>query len=253
MISNVRRLSMLIALLLSLCAPLAVWAQMSAQESKTAQGMVSGTLYLRLDVPLRSEVGHWGLGSEPLLEVSPTGHDSSRLINREMKNKEMTETSRWRMRERINWVFFPNYPVRYGKLTVKGNTVEVFLEGVQPNYEVRIDFIQIDSLADFTKAFNQTFSNVPLQDEHPEWPAEIRNAIAEHRLVVGMTTEQAFDVVGTPLDVKTDDASGVHTEIWHPRQDKGKVVVVGYVDAALGSTGFPAQLKFIDGKLQVIG
>lgn len=252
MISNIQRLSMLIALLLSFCAPLAVWAQMSAQDSETAKFMVSGTLYLRLDVPLRSEVGNWGVGSEPLLEVSPTGHDTSRLIGEEMKSKEMTATSRFKKRERINWAFFPNYPVRYGKLTVRGNTVEVFLEGIRPNdYEVKIDFIQIDSLADFTKAFNQTFSKVPLQDEHPEWPAEIRNAIAEHRLVVGMTTEQAFDVVGTPLDVKTDDASGVHTEIWHPRQDKGKVV--GRRTKDLGSTGFPAQLKFVDGKLQVIG
>lgn len=252
MISNVQRLSMLIALSLSFCAPLAVWAQMSAPDSEAAKRMASGTLYLRLDVPLRSEVGNWGIGSEPLLEVSPTGHDTSRLIAEEMNNKEMTTTSRFKKRERINWAFFPNYPVRYGKLTVRGNTVEVFLEGIKPNdYEVKINFIQIDSLADFTKAFNQTFSKVPLQDEHPEWPAEIRNAIAEHRLVVGMTTEQAFDVVGTPLDVKTDDASGVHTEIWHPRQDKGQVV--GRRTKDLGSTGFPAQLKFVDGKLQVIG
>jgi len=252
MISNVHRLSILAVILLSFCAPLAVRAQMSAQDSQTAKAMISGTLYLRLDVPLRSEVGNWGVGSEPLLEVSPTGHDSSRLIGEEMNSKEMTTTSRFKKRERINWAFFPNYPVRYGKLTVKGNTVEVFLEGEKPiNYEVKINFIQINSVADFTKAFNQTFSKVPLQDEHPEWPAEIRNAIAEHRLVVGMTMEQAFDVVGTPLDMKTDDASGVHTEIWHPRQDKG--AVVGRKTKDLGSTGFPAQLKFVDGKLQVIG
>jgi hypothetical protein len=240
-------------LLLLLCLPLALRAQMSKQDMETAKGMIAGTLYLRLDVPLRSEVGNWGIGSAPLLEVSPTSHDTSRLLAQETNSKEMTSTSRFKKRERINYVFYPNYPVHAGALKVNGDEVNLMLEGFKPiNYEVTINFVQIKSIDDFTKAFNQTFSKLPLQDEHPEWPAEARNAISEHRLIVGMTKEQAFDVVGTPLDIKSDETKPVHTEIWHPRQDKGQAIDRrGHVED-LGSTGFPVQLKFVDGKLQII-
>jgi hypothetical protein len=224
-------------LLLLLCLPLALRAQMSKQDMETAKGMIAGMLYLRLDVPLRSEVGNWGIGSAPLLEVSPTSHDTSRLLAQETNSKEMTSTSRFKKRA----------------LKVNGDEVNLMLEGFKPiNYEVTINFVQIKSIDDFTKAFNQTFSKLPLQDEHPEWPAEARNAISEHRLIVGMTKEQAFDVVGTPLDIKSDETKPVHTEIWHPRQDKGQAIDRrGHVED-LGSTGFPVQLKFVDGKLQII-
>jgi hypothetical protein len=241
-------------LLLLLCLPLSLRAQLSKQDEETAKKMVAGTLYLRLDVPLRSEVGNWGIGSAPLLEVSPTGHDAARLLAQQMNSKEMKSTSKFAKRERINYVFYPNYAIHAGTLTLKGDEVDLMLEGFKPiNYEVTINFVQIKSIDDFTKAFNQTFSKVPLQDEHPEWPADLRNAIAEHKLVVGMTKEQAFDVVGTPLDITTDDTNGVHAEIWHPRQDKGQIINRRGKVEDLGSTGFPVLLKFVDGKLQVIG
>jgi hypothetical protein len=118
------------------------------------------------------------------------------------------------------------------------------------NYELMIDFIQVNSLDDFTKAFNQTFSKVPLQDEHPEWPSEVRSAVAEHKLVVGMTKEQAFDVVGTPLDTKTEEENGVSVEIWSPRLDGGTIGVRKREKSI--RTDFPALLKFTDGKLQSI-
>jgi hypothetical protein len=243
-----------ILLLLSLCLPLSLRAQLSKQDQEAAKGMIAGTLYLRLDVPLRSEVGNWGIGSAPLLEVTPTGHDTARLLGQVMNSKEMTATSKFKKRERIDYVFYPNYAVHAGVLKFNGDEADLMLEGFKPiNYEVTINFIHINSLDDFTKAFNQTFSKVPLQDEHPEWPVEVRNAIAEHHVVVGMTKEQAFDVVGAPLDVKSDNVNGVHTEIWHPRQDKGQVINRRGRVEDLGSTGFPVQLKFVDGKLQVIG
>jgi len=240
-------------LLLMLSLPLASNAQLSKEDQEKAKSMLAGTLYLRLDVPLRSEVGNWGVGSAPLLEVSPTGHDTAHLLAQAMNSKETTATSRFSKRERINYFFYPNYAVHAGTLKVNGDEVNVMEEGFKPdNYEVTINFIQIKSLDDFTKAFNQTFSKVPLQNEHPEWPVEVRNAIADHRLVVGMTKEQAFDVVGTLLDIKPDDANGVHTEIWHPRQDKGQAIDRKGHIVDLGSTGFPVQLKFVDGKLQGI-
>jgi hypothetical protein len=235
-----------VLLLLLFCLPLLLRAQLSKQDEETAKGMIAGTLYLRLDVPLKSVLGGFGYGPEALLEVSPAGHDAARKLGMPIDSKK----------EKLNWAFYPNYPVHSGKLSLKGDAVTVSTEGVKPNqYEIMIDFIHINTLDDFTKAFNQTFSKVPLQDEHPEWPADVRSAIAEHKLVVGMTKEQAFDVVGTPLDIKTDVVNGSRVEIWHPRQEKGRMLSRAHRGDGenLGSTGFPVQLKFVDGKLQSIG
>ena len=146
-------------ILLMLCLSLALRAQLSKEDQKAAKDMITGTLYLRLDVPLRSEVGNWGVGSAPLLEVSPTNHDFSRLLNQEMNSKEMTATSRFAKRERVNYCLLPEFAVHAGDITMNDDEVDLMLEGFKPvNYEVTINFIHIKSLADFTKAFNQTFS-----------------------------------------------------------------------------------------------
>jgi hypothetical protein len=235
------RLSTGVALLFVLLAPLAVRAELSKQERDTAKSMTAGTLYLRLDVPCKYGTGGFGLSVEPLLEVSPTGYDVERRLSLPSKKK----------RESVYWGFFPNDAVRYGKLSFSGDTVQVWLEGVPPNdNEVMVDFIHIQTMDDFTKAFNQTFSKVPLQDEHQEWPAEVRQAIAERKVVVGMTKQQAFNVVGTPINVTTGEENSVKVETWFPRQEKGTVVTFRRNKSL--RTGFPALLKFTDGKLQVI-
>lgn len=235
-------LSTAAALLFFLFAPLVVRAELPKEDREAAKRMIARTLYLRLDVPLKYVMGSFGWGPEAVLEVSPTGHDTTRILSLPIKNPK---------RAKLNWVFYPNYSVRFGKLLFKGDTVSVWAEGVSPNdYEIMIDFIQINSIDDFTKAFNQTFSKVPLQDEHPEWPSDVRSGIAEHKLVVGMSKDQAFDVVGTPLEIKTDEENGVKVETWSPRQDGG--TIGGRNRQKNMRTGFPTLLKFTDGKLQRI-
>jgi len=236
------RLSTGVALLFLLFAPLVVRAELSKEDREAAKRMIAGTLYLRLDVPLKYVMGSFGWGPEAVLEVSPNGHDTTRILSLPIKNPK---------KAKLNWVFYPNYPVRFGKLLFKADTVSVWAEGVSPNdYEIMIDFIQINSLDDFTKAFNQTFSKVPLQDEHPDWPSDVRSGIAEHKLVVGMTKDQAFDVVGTPLEIKTDEENSVKVETWSPRQDGG--TIGGRNRQKNMRTGFPTLLKFADGTLQRI-
>jgi hypothetical protein len=235
------RLNTGVVVLFVLFAPLIVRAELSKQERESAKSMTSGTLYLRLDVPCKYGTGGFGLSVEPLLEVSPSGHDVERKLSLPSKKK----------RDSVYWGFFPNDAVRYGKLSFSGDTVQVWLEGVSPNdNEVMVDFIHIQTMDDFIKAFNQTFSKVPLQDEHQEWPAEVRQAIAERKVVAGMTKQQAFSVVGTPINVTTAEENGVKVETWFPRQEKGTVVTFRRNKSL--RTGFPALLKFTDGKLQVI-
>lgn len=224
-----------------LFAPAAVQAGLSKQDRDAAKSMTSGTLYLRLDVPCKYGVAGFGLNVEPLLEVSPSGHDAERRLNLPSKKK----------RESVYWGFFPNDAVRYAKLSFDGDTVRIWMEGVPPNdYEIMIDFVQIQSMDDFTKAFNRTFSKVPLQDEHQDWPVEIKQAIAGRSVVAGMTKEQAFAVIGTPINVTTGEEDGRKVETWFPRQDKGTVVT--YRKNKSTRTGFPSLLKFVDGKLQLI-
>jgi hypothetical protein len=231
-------------LLFFLFVPWAVRAELSKQDRETAKSMITGTLYLRMDVPCRYGRGRFGIAAaihhvESLLEVSPTGYSVERKLALPPKHK----------RDRVFWGLSPNDPVRYGKLLFKGDTVQVWMEGVEPDaYEMLLDFVHIGSMDDFTKAFNQTFSKVPLQDEHPEWPAEVRQAIAARKLVVGMTEDQAFLVVGKPLKVESAEEDGIKVESWSPRQDRA----TDLVRDGSTPTGFPAQLKFSGGRLQVI-
>ena len=235
------RLSTGVVLFFVLLAPLAVKAELSKQERDSAKSMTAGTLYLRLDVPCKYDRGGFEVGVDSLLEVSPTGHDVERKLNLPSQKK----------RASVYWGFFPNDAVRYGKLSFSGDTVQVWLEGVQPNdNEVMVDLIHIQTMDDFIKAFNQVFSKVPLQDEHQEWPADVRQAIAERKVVAGMSKQQAFCVVGTPINITTGEENGLKVETWLPRQDKGTVVTFRRDEST--RTGFPALLKFTDGKLQVI-
>jgi len=240
------RLSAGVVLLLVVFAPLAVRAELSKQERDTAKSMIAGTLYMRLDVPCRYGRGRWGIAKaihhvESLLEVSPADYTAERKLALPGKHKK----------DSVYWGFSPNDAVRYGKLLFNGDTVQVWMEGASPHdYEILLDFIHIQNLDDFTKAFNRTFSKVPLQDEHPEWPADVRMAIGERKVIAGMTEEQAFSVVGSPLNITTGEENGIKTETWFPRQDRGTVTSWGQFEGS--RTGFPARLKFTGGTLQAI-
>jgi hypothetical protein len=224
-----------------LLASLTANAGLSKQERETAKSMTAGTLYLRLDVPCKYGRGGFGLSMESLLEVSPAGYDIERKLNLPSKQKH----------ESVYWGFFPNDAVHYAKLSFNSDSVQVWMEGAPPDRnEIMIDFIQINTMDDFVRAFNQTFSKVPLQDEHQEWPAEVRKAIAERKVVEGMSKEQAFCVVGKPINVVTGNENGVKVETWFPRQDRGTVVTFRREKST--RTGFPALLKFVDGRLKVI-
>ena len=234
------------ALSFVLLASLTANAELSRQERDSAKSMIAGTLYLRLDVPCRYGRGRFGISAaihhvESLLEVSPTGHSTERKFALPSKYK----------RASVFWGLSPNDPVRYGKLLFNGDTVQVWMEGILPNdSEIILDFVQIHNLDNFTKAYNQTFSKVPLQDEHPEWSSDVRQAVALRRVVLGMTKEQAFDVVGSPLNITSGDDNGVKMETWSPRQDRSTVVGVRPGEGT--PTGFPALLKFTGGVLQTI-
>jgi hypothetical protein len=140
------------------------------------------------------------------------------------------------------------------KLVSEKGILVVWCERADLNVDLSVDFIEIKNLNDFTKAFNLAFSKVPLQDEHPEWPADVRAAIASGKLVVGMTAEQARIVVGAPISITAGEENGAKTETWMLRQDLGEVLGWNTKHGAhtkmATQTGFPIQVKFIDGRLK---
>jgi hypothetical protein len=216
-------------------------AQITGKDRQEAKKMASGTLYLRIDAPCKSgrRFGY-GFKLEPLLEVSPTEHKLLAIpddSDKESKN--------------IFW-FGPNDALGQAALSYSGDIVTIWMEGLPPkDNEAMIKFVQIKTLGDFKAAFERTFSKVPLQDEHPEWPTEIRKAIAEQRVVEGMTKEQAFCVVGTPSKVTTSQENGVEIESWTPRQNSGNAITWSRKRKG-PATEFPALMKFEGGKLTVI-
>jgi len=208
--------------------PPAGWAKLSGKDKKEIEQMVSETLYLRIDVPTNA-------GVQPFLEVSATGYGWERLVNAEQAKRKNKPSG-------VYWAFFPNDTLKWGSPRYERDTIIVWFEGQRD--ELKIKFVGINTLDDFRKAFDLAFSRVPLQQQNPDWPAEVQTAIAERRVVGGMTKKQASCVVGIPLKTEKE---GTDAEIWYPRQDT--------LDPRRGSraqTGFPKKLKFVGDQLMTI-
>ncbi|MGA3099499.1 MAG: hypothetical protein ABSF25_23845 [Bryobacteraceae bacterium] len=231
-------------------------AELTASDRAVIKEMTRGSLYLRNNVPCRYTSGI-GVGAEVVTEVSPTGVDWDKNL-KTIEGNRKNRLGRRASVDTIFWGFGPNDVIRYGKLYFRGGgVVELWAEGVKPkDVEIWIRFVGIDTRDDFKKAYDLILSPKPLQDEHPEWPLEIRTAIGERRVVEGMTKTQAFAVVGTPVGIETSEEAGKKIETWFPRQDSGTSGDSGFMGSAKvysASTGFPISLRFEDGRLAVIG
>lgn len=248
------RMAMLVAFAIS-----SAHAQLSQVDRNVIKEMTRGDLYLRNNVPCRFTSGILGgVGAEPLTEVSPAGVDWEKNLNAIAPNPKpaLRGGGRGPLRvgvDTVYWGFGPNDIIRYGRLYFKPNgVVELWAEGAKPkDVEIWIRFVDIRTRSDFKKAYDLILALKPLQDEHPEWPAEIRTAVAERRVIEGMTKEQVFDVVGNPVGIETGEEDGKKIETWFPRQDTGTSGSWGRVSS--GSTGFPISLRFVNGKLALIG
>jgi len=227
-------LTLLGAALVAIAIPSPGSAQLSPADRAAASRMVEGRLYLKIDAPCDH-------GREvPMVEVSPTSVDLETRIS------ELTPENR----PNLFWRFGPNDAAHNTTLRFGLDRIRVWSEGVSPkNDQFMIEFVRIKTLDDFKKAFDLTFSRVPLPDAHPEWPAEVRQAIAARRLIEGMTPEQARAVIGAPTRVEASEEAGIPRETWYPRQESGVRQV--FRNASL-TTGFPKSLKFVGGKLAAI-
>lgn len=169
--------------------------------------MLKRTLWLRLDVPCETGRHPYGVYQKPLIEVSPTG------VNTDVSDQVNIG---WLHAGSTVWSVRVNDSVTLDEIEFEGNTLEIELEGTGASEDRNstLKFVNIGSFADLEAAFERTFSKVPLQYEHPDWPAEMRRAIAERRLLAGMTKRQAFYVAGQPESVEQKTEDGRDVEVW---------------------------------------
>lgn len=202
-----------------------------------------GTLYARIDMPCKTGRHPFGIYKAPLVEVTPEGENTEGGL--------AMSASLWHAQSTY-WGIRPNDTLRFDEGEFDKNTFEAEFEGVgaADGTDTVLLFKDIYSLEDFRAAYEHAFSRQPLQDEHPDWPQEIRDAIADRRLLEGMNKRQVFYVIGSPERAEQSEEGGKKVETWFPRQDRG--VETGFWTSRSGTTGFPSRLKFVDNRLTEI-
>ena len=230
---------LVVALLLPVAA---AQAELSKAERKQAKSIFAGTLYLRMDAPCATGRHAWGTYKRPLVEVSPEGATDT--------NAQNEINASWWHADSTYWGIRINDPVTFDELEVDDDAVEVELVGIGPadGNETVIKFFGIHTLADLEKAAEHAFSRKPLQEEHDDWSADVKQAIADRHLQNGMSKRQVFYITGAPESFEKKTEGGKEVEIWNLRQDRG--MQLGFWTAKAGeTTGLPATIRFEDGVL----
>jgi hypothetical protein len=232
------RALMLVALILPAAT---AWGELAKAQRKQVKGLFDGTLYLRIDAPCATGRHSFGVYKRPLVEVSPEGTNT---------DAENEFNASWWHADSTYWGIRVNDPVEFDELEFDGTEVEIELEGVGPaeDNSTVVKFVGIETLDDFQAAFDRTFSRQPLQDEHEDWSDEIKQAIADRRLVNDMNKRQVYYITGNPVRFEKKEEDGKQVEIWYTRQDRG--MKLGYFGVKAGeTTGLPATIRFEDGQV----
>ncbi len=213
---------------------------LSRAEQKQAEKLLKGTLYLRIDAPCTQGRQPFGIYLSPLVEVSPKGVNT---------DADQGASFGWYHASSTVWGVHVNDTVELDETDWDEDTVEIELTGVgrTDGHDTVVKFVEIRSVADFEAAFKLTFSTQPLQNEHPDWPENVRQAIADRKLLPGMTKRQAFYVVGTPEQVDKTTEGDKTIETWTLRKQG---LEIGFFSTNMGDPSSPAQkLRFEDGVL----
>ncbi len=227
---------------LLLTAASSAQAALSRADQKKAKQILAGTLYLRFDAPCTQGRHPFGVFYSPLVEVSPTG-----------SNSQATDEVNvgWYHASSTVWAATVNDSFTVDSIDYSDEepAVEIELEGVGASTDRHtiVKFIKINTLEDFQAAADLAFAHKPLQEEHPDWSAEIRDAIGKRHLLNGMTKRQAYYVVGTPAEVEKRTEGKKQIEIWTLQ---GQGIEFGFWTVSTGDLGRqPDTLRFVDGVL----
>jgi len=243
-----RTLAMIAVAAVALALPNAAAAGVPKPERKQIRQKLAGTtLYLKVDAPCVTGRHPFGVYYSPLVEVSPSG------VNTEERNGLSfgyghVDSAYWGIRV--------NDPVELDDLEFDGDTFEAEFVGLKQaeDEQTVIKFTGINSYADFERAFEHVFATQPLQYLHDDWSDEIKTAIADRRLLEGMTRRQVYYVTGAPESFERRDEDGVEVEVWKLRASKGVRMGFFGMSSAGVPAGLPDELRFEDGALvNVVG
>jgi hypothetical protein len=220
-------------------------AQLTKADRAALEESIPPTVYLRIDLPcIYGKAGIIKSWVEPMVEVSRTG-------------VTISQDEGWRgklaIRRNQFYGFGPNDSLKYSKLEIGDGDLTVFFVGsglkeFQKDQVAAIRMVQCKTLRDFKAAFDRAFSKVPLQDEHPDWSGEIRKAIGERVVSIGMSMDQVRCITGTPIDIEgRESGRGPQTETWHIRQERG--LWRSNLKYRMQVTGLVRQVTFVDGKV----
>ncbi len=118
--------------------------------------------------------------------------------------------------------------------------------GASKSRDTKLKIIGVTTFAEVKPVLDQLLASASPVDSNTDWPADIKDAITKRNLVNGMSKKQAYLVVGEPTGSSSREEAGKKIEIWNARQNNG--MKIGY-GASVESTGYPAELRFEDGKL----
>ena len=227
--------------LVALFAAQAATAELSRADQKKVNALTKGKFYLRLDAPCATGRHPYGVYHRPLIEVSPEG------ANTDIQNEVNVG---WFHADSTDWSVRINDAVVVDSVDYDESDVEVEVEGTDESdgRDTVVKLIHINTYADFEAAFKRVFSPVPLQDEHPDWPQEMRDAVRQRKLRDGMNKRQVFYVVGQPESVEKKTQGKVEVEIWTLR---AKGVEFGFFNSTYSGPQGGRTLRFEDGKLKV--
>lgn len=216
-------------------------AELSRADQKKVNALTRGTFYLRMDAPCATGRHPYGVYHRPLIEVSPEG------ANTDVQNEVNVG---WFHADSTDWSVRVNDAVVVDSVDYDDSDVEVEVEGTDESdgRDTVVKFVRINTYADFEAAFKRTFSPVRLQDEHPDWPQEVKTAIAQRKLMEGMNKRQAYYVVGQPESVEKKNEKGADVEIWTLR---AKGLEFGFFNSTLGRPEGGRTLRFEDNKLKL--
>ncbi len=216
------------------------FAGLGRSDKKEVKKLLDGTFYARIDMPCATGRHAYGTYKRPLVEVSPEG------VNTEAEN---VISASWYHADSTYWGVSVNEGLRVEEFDIEDDGIEIELESIDDDdIQTVIMLVDIHNIDDFKKGLELAFSRVPLQDEHDDWSRDIKDAIAERRLVNGMSKKQAYCVTGRPVSFQKSEQGGKSVETWNLRTDKG--VKMGYFTTKVNeSTGLPSQIKFVDGSL----
>jgi hypothetical protein len=111
--------------------------------------------------------------------------------------------------------------------------------------DTKIKITGATSLADVQAKLDEILSKTDPVD--PSWPEDIKKAIANRKVVNGMTKKQVYLSVGEPTSATTQDiGGGKKVDMWVPRTNNG--LRIGFANASMEMTNYPQYIKFQDGK-----